>query len=139
MNSYNKIGSDSKESACNSGDLGSLPRPGDPLEKGMITHSSILTPLSMGFLRQEYWTWLPHPPPGDLPNPEIEPMSFMSPALAGRFFITRTTWDTPVGYDVSLKTCETALKVVCLDRKQRLWVDMGSMWEQEKGALLVTG
>ena len=84
----------------------------DPLEKGMITHSSILTPLSMGFLRQEYWTWLPHPPPGDLPNPGIEPMSFMSPALAGRFFITSTTWDTPVGYDFSLKTCETALKVV---------------------------
>ena len=36
------------------------------------------TPLSVGFLRQEYWSRLPFPPPGDLPNPEIEPKS---PAL----------------------------------------------------------
>jgi len=39
--------------------------------------------LSMGFSRQEYWTGLPCPPPGDLPDPGIEPVS---PALAGRFF-----------------------------------------------------
>ena len=43
-------------------------------------------PLSMGFSRQEYWSI----PPGDLPNPE-EPMSLMSPALAGRLFTTSTT------------------------------------------------
>ena len=42
-------------------------------------------PLSMGFLRQEYWSWLPFPSPGDLPDPGIEPMS---PALAGGFFTT---------------------------------------------------
>ena len=47
------------------------------------------TPLSMGFSRQEYWSGLPRPPPGDLPNPGIEPMSLMSPALAGGFFTTR--------------------------------------------------
>ena len=35
-------------------------------------------PLSMGFLRQEYWSWLPFPSPGDLPDPGIEPRS---PAL----------------------------------------------------------
>ena len=35
-------------------------------------------PLSMGFSRQEYWNELPNPPPGDLPNPGIKPMS---PAL----------------------------------------------------------
>ena len=33
-------------------------------------------PLSMGFSRQEYWSGLPHPPPGDLPNPGIEPCLF---------------------------------------------------------------
>ena len=33
------------------------------------------TPLSMGFSRQEYWSVLPCPPPGDLPNPGIEPRS----------------------------------------------------------------
>ena len=32
-------------------------------------------PLSMGFSRQEFWSGLPYPPPGDLPNPEIEPAS----------------------------------------------------------------
>ena len=42
----------------------------------------------MGFPRQEYWSGLPFPPPGDLPHPGIEPVSLMSPALAGRFFTT---------------------------------------------------
>ena len=41
-------------------------------------------PLSMGFPRQEFWSGLPFPPPGDLPDPEIEPKS---PALAARLFI----------------------------------------------------
>ena len=39
----------------------------------------------MGFLRQEYWSRLPFPSPGDLPNPGIEPIS---PGLVGRFFTT---------------------------------------------------
>ena len=42
-----------------------------------------LAPLSMGFSSQEYWSGLPCPPPGDLPNPRIQPMSLKSPALAG--------------------------------------------------------
>ena len=41
--------------------------------------------LSMGFLRQEYWSGLPFPSPGDLPDPGSEPVS---PPLAGRFFNT---------------------------------------------------
>ena len=45
-------------------------------------------PLSMEFPRQEYWSGLPFPTPGHLPNPEIEPASSVSPALAGRFFTT---------------------------------------------------
>ena len=44
------------------------------------------TPLSMGSSRQEYWSGLPCPPPGDLPDPGIEPVS---PALAGGFFTTK--------------------------------------------------
>ena len=43
-------------------------------------------PLSMGFSRQEYWSGLPCPPPGDLPEPGIKPASFMAPVLAGGFF-----------------------------------------------------
>ena len=45
-------------------------------------------PLSVGFSRQEYWSGLPCPPPGDLPDPGIKPMSLLSPELAGGFFIT---------------------------------------------------
>ena len=44
------------------------------------------TPLSMRFSRQEYWSGLPFPSPGDLPDPGMEAVSLMSPALAGRFF-----------------------------------------------------
>ena len=45
-------------------------------------------PLSVEFPRQEYWSGLPFPTPGDLPNPGIEPASPVSPALAGGFFTT---------------------------------------------------
>ena len=43
-------------------------------------------PLSMEFSRQEYCSGLPFPPPGDLPDPGIEPAFLVSLALAGRFF-----------------------------------------------------
>ena len=47
-------------------------------------------PLSMGFSRQEYWSGLPCPRPGDLPDPGIESAS---PSLAGGFFTSSTTWE----------------------------------------------
>ena len=50
-------------------------------------------PLFMGFPRQEYWSGLPCPPPGDLPNQRIEPASVLSPALVGRFFTTSASWE----------------------------------------------
>ena len=49
---------------------------------GTVAHQA---PLSMGFSRQEYWSGLPFPSPGDLSDPGIEPAS---PALAGGFRIT---------------------------------------------------
>ena len=49
--------------------------------------------LQARILEWEYRGGLPCPPPEDLPDPGIEPMSLMSPALAGVFFITSTTWD----------------------------------------------
>ena len=61
--------------------------------KRTVAHQA---PLSMGFSRQEYWSGLLCPPPGDLPNPGIEPVSLMSPALAGRFFTTSMPWESPV-------------------------------------------
>ena len=48
-------------------------------------------PLSMGFSRQEYWSGLPCPPPGDLPDPGFKHASLTPPALAGRFFTTSVT------------------------------------------------
>ena len=48
------------------------------------------TPQSMGFSRQEHWSGLPFPPPVDLMDPGIEPLSLTSPALAGGFFTTST-------------------------------------------------
>ena len=50
-------------------------------------------PLSLGFSRQEYWSGLPFPAPGDLPDPGIEPVSLMSPALADGFFTTSAIWE----------------------------------------------
>ena len=50
-------------------------------------------PLSTGFFRQEYWSGLPCPPPGNLSDPGTEPASLTSPALAGRFFTTGATWE----------------------------------------------
>ena len=48
--------------------------------------------LSMGFPRQEYWSGLPFPSSGHLPNPGIKPAS---PALAGGFFTSSTTFGKP--------------------------------------------
>ena len=50
-------------------------------------------PLFTGFSRQEYWSGLPCPLPGDLPDPGIKPSSLMPPALAGKFFTPGTTWE----------------------------------------------
>ena len=50
-------------------------------------------PLSVGFSRQECWSGLPCPPPGDLPDPGIESMSLKPLALAGRFLTASTTWE----------------------------------------------
>ena len=50
-------------------------------------------PVSSEFSRQEYWSGLPCPPPGDLPDPGIEHTSLMSPTLADGFFTSNTTWE----------------------------------------------
>ena len=53
-------------------------------------------PLPMEFSRQEYWRGLPCPPPGDLLDPVIESLSLISPALAGGFITTITTWEAHI-------------------------------------------
>ena len=66
---------------------------------------ALQAPLSMGFSRQEYWSGLPFPTPGDLSNPGIKPTSLTSPALAGGFFTTSTTWEAlallPLTFSIS--------------------------------------
>ena len=54
------------------------------------------TPLSMELSRQEYWSGLPFPTPGNLPDPRIKLASLKSLALAGRFFTTTVTWEVMV-------------------------------------------
>ena len=56
-------------------------------------------PLSMEFSSQEYWSGLPFPTPGDLPDPGIEPTCVTSPALAGCLFTTSATWEAPIKLD----------------------------------------
>ena len=58
----------------------------------MVAHQA---PRSMGFSRQEYWSGLPFPTPGDHCDPRIKPESLASPALPGRFFhcVTREVLD----------------------------------------------
>ena len=60
------------------------------LTQWTVAHSE---PLSSGFSRQKYWTGLPCPPPGDLPNLGIKPTSLTSPALAGGLSTTSATWE----------------------------------------------
>ena len=57
----------------------------------------------MGFSRQEYWSGLPRPPLGDLPDPGIKPVSLMYPELTGGFFTTSTPWETLVWRGLCLK------------------------------------
>ena len=71
------------------------------------THQS---PLSMGFSMQEYWNEQPrYSYPGDIPNPGIEPVSFMSPALACEFFTTSATGKPSHPYSRNAHNCILAI------------------------------
>ena len=63
--------------------------------------------LSIGFSRHGYWSGLPSPPPGDLPDLGIQPVSLTTSALTGRFFTASATWEAPashiLGQNVMLK------------------------------------
>ena len=58
---------------------------------------ALQAPLPMGFPSQEYWSGLPFPSPGDLPNPGVEPASL---ALAGRFFTTEPPGNVDMNIEV---------------------------------------
>ena len=64
----------------------------------------------MGFSKQDYWSGLPCPPPGDLPDPGIEPESLMPPALEGKSFTTNTIWEAPVDIYLYRNTTQSLKK-----------------------------
>ena len=70
--------------------LQSCPALCDPMD---VAHEA---PLSMEFSREEYWSGLPFPSPGDLPDPGIKLVSPLSPAWADRFFTTSTTLEAHI-------------------------------------------
>ena len=90
-------------------------------------------PLSMGFSRQEYWSGLPCPSPGDLPHPGIKLPSLISHALAGRFFTTSDTcvcvWSLSharLFATTWTAACQAPLSMRILQARILEWVGMSS-------------
>ena len=77
-------------------------------------HCSPPAPLFMEFSRQEYWSGFSFPPPGDLPDPGIEPTSPASPALAGRFFTSEPPGKLILGFYLVLLSGKHSVFSVCL-------------------------
>ena len=73
-------------------------------------------PLAMGFSSQEYWSGLLWPPPGDPPDPGIQPTSLMSPALADGFLTTSATWEAQIPLHCHLNGIlgDNKSKCICL-------------------------
>ena len=73
-----------------------------------------------GIPRQEYWSRLPSPSPGDLPNLRIKPKSLVSPALAGGFFTCSAAWEAHI--------CLYFFRMIFLIYKEILFHYFFSMW-----------
>ena len=84
-------------------------------------------PLAIGFSRQEYWSGLPCPLPGDLLDPVIEPVSLMSLALAGGFFTTSATWEARYLQRSFPSHRGTGEEPGALPRAQKSWFKATSM------------
>ena len=89
-------------------------------------------PLFMGFSRQEYWRGLPSPPPGDLLDSEIEPMSLTSPAKkpAG-FFTTSATWEALLSGVLVSRRAPSA----CVSPSPLSFLFLVSLWSYRASAL----
>ena len=77
-----------------------------------------LAPLSMAVSRQEYWSGLLGPPPRDLPNPETEPASLVSPALADGFFTTSATKGKSK-HEIEVKNTKKLEKIIHVEDRLR--------------------
>ena len=97
----------------------------------------------MGFSRQEYWSGLPCPPPGDPPHPRIEPVSLTSPALKGVLFTTSATWKSWAVELLIIILMLICIKVL-LERTKTIYRRWWSrrvcayllLWEQNRNSLL---
>ena len=90
------------------------------------------SPLFMGFFRQEYWSGLPFPSLGDLPDSGIKPVSLASSALAGGCFTTE-----PHGKPVSIHKLYQLLRCGAQGIKQKPWrtdfvAEEGPQWQQHR-------
>ena len=92
-----------------------------------VAHQALLF---MEFSRQEYWSGLPFPSPGNLLNPGIEPTSLKSSALAGRFFTTRVTWEALMYYELPWWLRWWRICLQCRTPKFDPWVGKIS-WRRE--------
>ena len=88
--------------------LQSCPTLCDPMD-----HSLPGFPLSLGFSRRGWWSGLPCPPPGILPHPGIELAYLKSPASAGGFFTTSTTWEAHLKPEYTFKLFSCILCIYC--------------------------
>ena len=79
----------------------------------------------MGFSRQEYWSGLPYPPPGNLPDPGIKPGSLLSPALAEVFFTTSATWVKPEGDGNNRTVVVIVVSVASVSKASVTWEGPG--------------
>ena len=96
-------------------------------------------PLSMRFSRQEYWSGLPFPPPGDLPDPGIQPTSLLSPALAGGFFTTSTAWETLMNWSWGPFILWWTVEIRDFTRLADWWVNLPAPWGQVEDRRLLVG
>ena len=93
-----------------------------------VTHQATL---SMGFSRQGYWSGFPCPPPGDLPNPGIEPASLGSPTLADGFFSTNATWEAHTRINIEIKKMLRTIKHGKAHGRKRYFYST-TLWETKE-------
>jgi len=85
----------------------------------------------MGFSRQEYGSGWPFPPPGDLPNPGMEPTSSASPALEGGFFTTASPGKPhPDNTTIQEDSC-TPVFIAAIFTIAKTWKHPKSSWTDE--------
>ena len=89
-------------------------------------------PLPMEFSSQEYWSRLPFPSPGDLPDPRFEPMSLVSPALAGGFFTSWATGEANTYWSLHSVEYYTAPRTNNLHLFKIVWVNPTNYVDQKR-------